>query len=41
MGVLTVPVTLVILNVLYDSHALKIQSLCFTYFYMHLAYAVG
>lgn len=25
----------------YDSHALKIQSLYFTYFCMHLAYAVG
>lgn len=41
MGVLTVPVTLIILNVFHDSHALKIQRLFFTSFYMHLAYAVG
>lgn len=41
MGVLTVPVTLIILNIFYDSHALKIQSLFFTSFYIHLAYAVG
>lgn len=41
MGVLTVPVTLIILKVFHDSHALKIQRLFFTSFYMHLACAVG